>query len=60
MSKTHPSTHKEILIPHARFWEIAIPMTITVALLFLWTDFTRMAERVKKTMREKKIDKVNM
>jgi len=52
--------HNGMLIPHVRFWEIAIPMMVITALLFFRTDLTRMAGRVKKMMWEKKIDKANM
>ena len=49
-----------MLFTYPRFWEIAIPMTIAIILLFFWADFIRMAERVKKMTRDKKIDKENM
>jgi len=41
------------------FWEIAIPMTIVIVLLSFRTDLMRTAERVKKRMLWREIDKAN-
>ena len=41
------------------FWEIAIPLMIVIIAAFFWTDFCRMANRLKKRIQNKKIDKVS-
>ena len=41
------------------FWEIAIPMMTVIIILFFWTDFGRMANRLKKMIQNRKIDKVS-
>lgn len=42
------------------FWEIAIPMMIFIIIIFFWSAFGRMFERIRKRMQRKKIDKVSM
>jgi hypothetical protein len=42
------------------FWEIAIPMMIFIIIIFFWSEFGRMFERLRKRMQRKKIDKVSM
>jgi Mg2+ and Co2+ transporter CorA len=41
------------------FWEIAIPMMILIVIIFFWSEFGRMFERLRKRMQYKKIDKVS-
>lgn len=40
------------------FWEIAIPMMVFVIVIFFWSDFGRLFERLRKRMQHKKIDKL--
>ena len=57
---SRPGLNNEMLTPRVRFWEIAIPMVTIIIFLFFWTNFLRTAERVKKMIRDRRIDKMTI